>query len=216
MKAACASPAWRVWPGKIPAGSKLTGIQGHQDLFTVLAEAAGVPDVAERVMEEKRQYIDGVNNLAYWLGEEEESRRTYIFHYYESKLTACAWGRWKFHFSTKEDYYANVVPRTVPLVFNLRMDPYESYDNKDSHGRLLQKMSWLLQPMGVADGRAPPDPADYPPAQGGKSFERRQVVRYVQRGGAVHATRLGLRRVRVLFQLGAAVLLRRDSSRRQR
>jgi arylsulfatase len=46
-------------------------------------------------------------------------------------------GPWKFHFSTKEDYYANVVPRTVPLVFNIRMDPFESQDSKDSYGHLM-------------------------------------------------------------------------------
>ena len=56
-------PAMARWPGKIPAGTKLNGIQGHQDLFTTLAAAAGVPDVAERVMKEKKQVIDGVNNL---------------------------------------------------------------------------------------------------------------------------------------------------------
>ena len=39
---------------------------------------------------------------------------------------------WKFHFSTKEDYYANVIPRTVPLIFNLRMDAYKM------KGRLAQ------------------------------------------------------------------------------
>ena len=36
------------WPGSIPAGSELNGIQWHQDLSTTLAAAAGVPDVADR------------------------------------------------------------------------------------------------------------------------------------------------------------------------
>lgn len=43
---------------------------------------------------------------------------------------------------------ANLVPRTVPLVFNIRMDPYESYDTKDSYGHLMQDVSWLLGPIG--------------------------------------------------------------------
>ena len=41
-------------------------------------------------------------------------------------------GPWKFLFSTKEDYYANLVPRTAPIVFNIRRDPFESYDSTDS------------------------------------------------------------------------------------
>ena len=164
------------WPGKIPAGSKLNGIQGHQDVFTTLAAAAGVPDVASRVLAEKNQYIDGVNNLDYWTGTSERSNRNHIFHYYESKLTAVRMGPWKFHFSTKEDYYANVVPRTVPLVFNIRMDPYESYDSTDAYGHLLQKVSWLIQPMGVLLASHLKSLVEYPPVQGGKSFDMSNVV----------------------------------------
>jgi len=33
-------------------------------------------------------------------------------------------GPWKFHFSTKEDdYYANVIPRTIPLLFKCYLPP---------------------------------------------------------------------------------------------
>ena len=176
-------PCMARWPGKIPAGSKLTGIQAHQDLFTVLSEAAGIPDVATRVLEEKQQVIDGVNNLDYWTGKRDYSYRNHIFHYYESKLTAVRMGPWKFHFSTKEDYYANVIPRTVPLVFNLRMDPYESYDSKDSYGHLMQKVSWLLQPMGSLMREHLMSLAEYPPVQGGKSFDMSNVIeQFINRG----------------------------------
>ena len=164
------------WPGEIPAGSKLNGIQAHQDLFTTLAAAAGITNVAEYVMKEMKQYIDGVNNLDYWLGRADESSRNHIFHYYESKLTALRMGPWKFHFSTKEDYYANVVPRTVPLVFNIRMDPYESYDSSDAYGHLMQKVSWLIQPMGVLMQQHLQSLKDYPPVQGGSSFDMSNVV----------------------------------------
>ena len=146
-------------------------------MFTSLAAAAGVDNVAEKVMTEKQQYIDGVNNLYYWMGDSDHSERNHIFHYYESKLTAVRMGPWKFHFSTKEDYYANVVPRTVPLVFNIRMDPFESYDNSDSYGHLLQKVSWLIQPMGELMGKHLQTLKDYPPVQGGKSFDMSNIVK---------------------------------------
>ena len=164
------------WPEVLEAGKVLNGIQGHQDMFTSLAAAAGVENVAESMMNEKGQYIDGVNNLPYWKGETDKSARNHIFYYYESKLTAVRMGPWKFHFSTKEDYYANVVPRTVPLVFNIRMDPFESYDNKDSYGHLMQKVSWLIQPMGTLMGQHLQSLTEYPPVQGGKSFDMSNVV----------------------------------------
>ncbi|MHA3977197.1 arylsulfatase [Halovulum sp. GXIMD14794] len=164
------------WPGVLPEGVTMNGMQAHQDMFTTLAVAAGIEDPVTRVREEMDQYIDGVNNLPYWLGESEQSARSHIFHYYESVLTAVRMGPWKFHFSTKEDYYANVIPRTVPLVFNIRSDPYESYDTSDSFGHLMQKVSWLIQPMGVLMGEHLQSLADYPPVQGGTSFDMSNVV----------------------------------------
>jgi len=164
------------WPGVIKPGQTLNGIQSHMDMFTSLAAAAGVDNVAEKMMKEKKQYIDGVNNLPYWKGESDHSARDSIFYYYESKLTAVRMGPWKFHFSTKEDYYANLVPRTVPLVFNIRMDPFESYDNKDSYGHLMQKVSWLIQPMGELMQQHLKTLGEYPPVQGGKSFDMSNVV----------------------------------------
>ena len=164
------------WPGELPAGKTLNGIQAHQDMFTTLAAAAGIADVNAEVMEEKKQYIDGVNNLAYWKGEQANSNRNSIFYYYESILTAVRMGPWKLHFSTREDYYANLQPRVAPLFFNLRMDPFESFDSTDSYGHLLQKVSWLIQPMSVLMGQHLQTLAEYPPVQGGTSFDMSNVV----------------------------------------
>jgi hypothetical protein len=56
------------------------------------------------------------------------------------------------------------------------MDPYESYDNKDSYGHLMQKVSWLLQPMGRLMREHLQSLAEYPPVQGGKSFDMSNVI----------------------------------------
>ncbi|MCA0402958.1 MAG: arylsulfatase [Proteobacteria bacterium] len=165
------------WPGAIKPGQILNGIQAHQDMFTSFAAAAGVQDVAALEMKEKKQYIDGINNIPYWKGQSDHSARDSIFYYYENRLMAVRMGSWKFHFATKEDYYANVIPRTVPLVFNIRMDPFESYFNKDNYGHLMQKVSWLMQPMKELMNQHLQTLVDYPPVQGSKSFDMSNVVR---------------------------------------
>lgn len=164
------------WPAAIKPGQVLNGIQGHQDMFTSLAVAAGVSNIVERMRTEKRQFVDGVNNLDYWTGKSAESARRHIFYYYESKLTAIRMGPWKIHFSTKEDYYANLVPRTAPLIFNIRMDPFETYDSSDSYGHLLQKVSWIFAPMGELMVHHLKTLAEFPPVQGGKTFDMSNVV----------------------------------------
>jgi arylsulfatase A-like enzyme len=164
------------WPDVIASNQIKNGIQAHMDMFTSFAAAAGVPDVVNLMKTTKKQYIDGVNNTDYWTGKSAESNRTSLFYYYESKLTAVRVGPWKLHFATKEDYYANLIPRTAPLIFNIRMDPLESYDTADSYGHLMQKVSWLLQPVGRLMAAHLQTLAEYPPVQGGNSFNMSNMV----------------------------------------
>ncbi|TRZ45428.1 arylsulfatase [Robertkochia solimangrovi] len=171
------------YPGVIKPGQILNGIQAHMDMFTSLAAIAGVPDVADKMMKEKKQYIDGLNNVPYWTGQTEESARNLLFYYYESKLNAVRMGPWKFHFIWKETYYSNAIPRTAPYIFNLRMDPFESYTSEDAYGHLMQKVSWLMAPMGEQMQIHLKTLMDYPPVQGGKSFDMSNVIEQVMSKG---------------------------------
>ncbi len=163
------------WPGVIKPGQILNGIQAHMDMFTSFAAAAGVTDVAEQLKREKKQYIDGVNNLAYWTGQAPESARDEFFYYYESKLMAVRLGAWKIHFTTREDYYGTLQPRGI-LIFNLRSDPFESYDSKDSYGHMAQRVSWIVAPVMERVGEHLKTLAQYPPVQGGTSFDASNLV----------------------------------------
>jgi arylsulfatase A-like enzyme len=164
------------WPGVVKPGQTLNGIQSHMDMFTTLAAAAGVDNMAEKIKTEKNQYIDGVNNLAYWKGETNESERNHILHYFENKLSAIRMGPWKWHFSTSEDYYGTITGRSKPLIVNIRMDPFESYISTESYGHLLQKMSWMVAPMNELIAQHLQTLADFPPVQGGKKFDSSNVV----------------------------------------
>jgi arylsulfatase A-like enzyme len=163
------------WPGVIKPGQILNGIQAHMDMFTSLAAAAGVPDVTARIKQDKKQYLDGVNNLDYWTGKTSESARDHFLYYYESKLFAVRQGPWKMHFTTREDYYGVLVPRGL-LIFNVRSDPFESYDTKDSYGHLAQRVSWLFQPITELIEAHLKTLAEYPPVQGGTSFDMSNIV----------------------------------------
>ena len=89
------------WPGHIPAGQVLSGIQSHMDIFTTLAAAAGAPDVVAKMRTERKQFIDGVNNLDYWLGKTEESARDNFIYYHESTVRAIRYKQWKLNFEAR-------------------------------------------------------------------------------------------------------------------
>jgi arylsulfatase len=164
------------WPGVVKRGLVLNGIQAHMDMFTTLAAAAGVPNVNEDIRREKKQYIDGVNNLDYWTGKSPESKRDNFLYYYESRLSAVRIGPWKMHFSTRENYYAPLQVLSGPLFFNLRSDPFETYDNKDSMGHLAQRVSWVFEPALELMEEHLKTLAAYPPVQGGASFDMSNMV----------------------------------------
>ena len=152
----------------------LNGIQTHMDMFTSFAAAAGVPYVVERMRTEKKQYVDGVNNLDYWTGKASDSKRDDFLYYYESKLMAVRMDPWKVNFQMREHYYDVLTPQLI--FFNIRSDPFESYDTKDSFGHLEQRVSWLFQPTNELVGEHLKTLAQYPPVRGGMSLDMSNIV----------------------------------------
>lgn len=141
------------WPGHVPAGSVRNGIQAHMDLFTTLAAAAGVPDIASRLAHgdtlgtavEKRGYIDGVNQLDYWTGKAAASSRDEFLYYSESGLQAIRVGNWKAHFAVRDGFYGSTTKLELPWLYNLRQDPYESYpQTQGTVENQLQHKSWMF------------------------------------------------------------------------
>ena len=123
------------WPGKIEPRSERNGIQSHEDVFTTLAAVAGIPDIRERIAKGdklgtdtvKKNYIDGVNNLDYWLGKSDKSARDEYIYYAESNLQAIRVNQWKMHFYVRDGYYGTTKKLELPYLYNIRQDPYETY-----------------------------------------------------------------------------------------
>jgi arylsulfatase A-like enzyme len=160
----------------------LSGIQTHMDVFTTLAAAAGVPDVVARMRKERKQYIDGVNNLAYWTGQATESRRDHYFYYYESSLKAVRYKQWKLHFETSENYYDVYKKLKFPIIYNLHFDPYESFDNVTDRSDVLQRKQWLNEPIQELLAAHIKLLADYPPAQKAATLDFSELVKEMQAG----------------------------------
>ncbi len=141
------------WPGRIAARSEFNGIQNHTDLFTTLATAAGAPDIVGRLAvgddlgtgTVKRAHIDGVDNLPYWTGKADESARRFHIYYAEANLQAVRYGAWKMHFYTRDGYYGTTTKLDLPWLFNVRQDPFESFDQAPGpRANLLQQKTYMF------------------------------------------------------------------------
>jgi arylsulfatase len=182
--------AWRVpcmirWPGVIKPGTVSNDIFSHQDMLPTLAAAAGEPDIAAKLKQGYtagkktfKVYIDGFNLLPYWKGEVKENPRPgFLYWSDDGDLMALRYGNWKVHFAEQraegfETWQEPFVHLRVPMLFNLRSDPFE---NASVAGDLSYKQwrvdrVFLLVPAAALVAQYMQTLVEFPPRQRPDSF----------------------------------------------
>jgi arylsulfatase A-like enzyme len=138
--------AWRVptllrWPGKIKAGSVFNGIVSHIDMFPTLLAAAGEADVTQKLFngctvggKNFKVHLDGYNLIPYLTGAAKESPRNHIMYFSDDgDVMAVRVGDYKFNLAVQradrmQAWAEPLVKLRVPLIYNLRRDPFERAD----------------------------------------------------------------------------------------
>lgn len=71
------------WLNKIFKGLKLNGIFLYEDVFLIVVVVLGEKNLWEKFKKLDKVYIDGENNLVYWIGKVDKFVCNYFFYYYE-------------------------------------------------------------------------------------------------------------------------------------
>ena len=195
---------WRVpsmvrWPGRIEAGSISNEIMHHMDWLPTYLAAAGRSNIKEELKEggvqvigrEYKVHLDGYNFLPHLLGEEEEGPRKEIFYFSDDgDLTALRYNDWKALFLEQKAYTtlrAWIEPWTplrVPLIFNLRRDPYErAYRTSNTYYDWLIDRAFFLVPAQAYVAEFLATFQEFPPRQKAASFSIDQVMEKLQTSG---------------------------------
>jgi arylsulfatase len=195
---------WRVpsmvrWPGKIKPGQWSNEIVHHMDWLPTFLAAAGEPDVKDKLLKGHKAagrnfkvHLDGYNILPMLAGETQESPRKEIFYFSDDgDLTALRYDDWKMIFmeqkaqGTFRVWMEPFVPLRVPLIENLRRDPYERATiTSNTYYDWLLDRAFLLVPAQAYVGQFLATFKDYPPRQKAASFSLDQVMEKMQTGGA--------------------------------
>jgi arylsulfatase len=177
-------PAFVRWPGHFPAGTTLTGIVSHEDWLPTFAAIGGDPQIKEKLRNgvelngrSYRNYIDGVNLTDYLSGIADQSPRPgFVYVNDDGQLVALRYGDWKGVFLENRGQAFEVwrEPFTklrVPLLFNLRRDPFErAQHNSNAYNEWFLDRAFVLMPMKDFAGRFLMTLRDYPPSQKPGSF----------------------------------------------
>ena len=189
---------WRVpamvrWPGKIPAGKWTNEIVHHMDWLPTFVAAAGDPKVKEQLMQgvdvpalnrSYKVHLDGYNVLPLLTGETDESPRHEIFYFSDDgDLTALRYDDWKLIFMEQKTagtfrvWMEPFVPLRVPLIENLRRDPYERAEiTSNTYYDWMIDRAYLLVPAQEYVGRFLATFQEFPPRQKAASFSLDQVM----------------------------------------
>jgi arylsulfatase len=199
---------WRVpamvrWPGRIEAGSISNSIMHHMDWLPTFMAMTGVPDIKEQLLEgvtvaevgggrDYRVHLDGYNTLPYLLGEEEDTPRQEIFYFSDDgDLTALRWNDWKAIFlehrypQTLRAWAEPWTELRIPLLFNLRRDPYERANiTSNTYYDWYLDRAFVLLPAADYVGRFLATFQEFPPRQEPGSFTIGNAAEMIQQGAS--------------------------------
>lgn len=187
---------WRVpamvrWPKNIEAGSVSNDIMHHMDWLPTFLAAAGNENVKNELLKGKKVgdmtykvHLDGYNFLPYLTGQTKVAPREEIFYFSDDgDLTALRYKDWKMVFLEQRTYgtlavWADpFVELRVPLIFNLRRDPYEQAPlTSNTYYDWLLDHAFMLVPAQAYVGKFLQTFQEYPPRQKAASFSLSEVM----------------------------------------
>ena len=196
---------WRVpamvrWPGNIPAGSISNDIVHHMDWLPTFVNIAGKSDIKKDLLDGYRSdalnrdykvHIDGYDITDHLKDpQNSKSDRHEIFYFSDDgDLTALRYDDWKLIFmeqkveTTLEAWANPFTPLRVPLIFNLRRDPYEraQLTSNTYYDWLLDHVFYMVPAQGYV-GKFLTTFQEYPPRQKAASFSLDQVMEKLEKG----------------------------------
>lgn len=182
---------WRVpamvrWPGKIEPGTVSNEIVHHMDWLPTFLNMAGAPGIKEALLEggvesmgrEYRVHLDGYDTLDHITGASDETPRNEIWYFSDDgDLTALRWNDWKAIFlehrypQTLRAWAEPWTELRIPLLFNLRRDPYErSQITSNTYYDWYIDRAYVLLPAADFVGQFLQTFVEFPPRQEPGSF----------------------------------------------
>src|SRR5260221_11238705 len=182
------------WPGTIKPNTIVNEIFASEDWMPTLLAGAGDPDVKEKLLSGMKAgdktfkvHLDGYSFVPFFKGEVPRGPRYEFFYFTDNgDLTAVRYDDWKVTFKTiKGNLFTGAEESTnVPLVTNLRQDPWERYqDQSMMYARWWGDKLWTLIPSSAIVGQFLLTFKEYPPSQTSGTFGIEKALKMIEAGG---------------------------------
>ncbi|MCP4362581.1 MAG: sulfatase-like hydrolase/transferase [Chloroflexi bacterium] len=151
------------WPEKIDEGRVSDEIIATLDWFPTLANLIGEQ---EKIPTDRP--IDGIDQSAFLLGDQEKSNREHILYYVGNDLFAVKWRSFKIHLKTAESLWDPIHEYMFPPVYDVANDPGEQNNLMKFS---LFSHSWVYGPMAKLLGEKGASMKVYPNIAPGQDFD---------------------------------------------
>jgi arylsulfatase A-like enzyme len=191
-------PAAIRWPGVIKPGTLINDIAAHEDMIPPLLAAAGDTTVKEDLLKGRKVgdqtfkvHLDGYNLIPALKGGGEWPRKEFIYWTDDGSVAALRYNNWKISFLRQDAIGLKVwsepfVELRLPLVENLRMDPFErAADEGMGYQQWMVDRMFTFAPAGMYVAQWLQSFREFPPRQKPGSFNLDRVMEAVtkQQGG---------------------------------
>jgi len=185
------TPSMIRWPNHIKEGSVSNEIISGMDWLPTFLAAAGQDDIKEKLLEgytigdkTYKVHLDGYNMLPHLTGKEKEGARKELFYFSDDgDLTALRYDDWKLIFmeqratGTMKTWSEPFIPLRLPIMLNLRRDPYEfATITSNTYYDWLLDHAFLLVPAQDIVGEFLMTFKEYPPRMKAASFSLDKVM----------------------------------------
>lgn len=180
-------PAIIRWPGKVPAGKIENSIMSGLDWFPTFVSIAGNPNIKQELLKGKQ--LNGTNYKVHLDGYDQTdlitgkgpSKRHEVFYFTEQNLGAVRIDDYKYQFIDQPDgWLGNTVTLDWPLIYNLRLDPFERTNRSMGYGMdFFAHEFWRFVFVQQQVAELGESFVAYPPMQPGASFNLEAVKKQV-------------------------------------
>jgi arylsulfatase A-like enzyme len=185
------------WPGLVEPGTVNNDIFSHMDMIPTIMAAVGVPDVKGQLMKGMKVgkknfkvHLDGYDITAALAGKGPSPRHEFFYFNDDGSLVAQRFNQWKVVFQEQRAHGFEVwsepfVERRVPLIFNLRSDPFEEAQHvaMDYQHWMIDRV-FMLVPAQEYVGQFLATFKEFPPSQKVGSFSLDRVMEMLSSGAA--------------------------------
>ena len=187
------APAMIRWPGQVPAGKVENGIISGLDWFPTLLAAAGNPNIGDELKKGKqlgertyKVHLDGYNQMDMITGKGPSNRHE-VYYFTEGTLSAVRVDDFKYRFTDQPGgWFGGTVKVDMPIITNLRLDPFERTGMPNGDKGSISYYNWLLYEFWRAEfvqkqvAKLAQTAIEFPPMQKGASFNLEAVKAQIE------------------------------------